>query len=175
MTREREPLPTRAAPFPDTRERVAEILTDGCAALPETGTGHAPPSLETVRALLERVTTTRLTRAQRERVTAANAWRTLANARTRDTVGRVFLQRLWWHGGHGSANLWSVYGAVFDIGRKQFETVDTVAAVFVHLFGRHGLKYTNNNRWRGLLCGSATWNAARKMKRDYEKGGNCDE
>jgi hypothetical protein len=138
--------------------------------LPENEIGHTAPSFETVRALLATVTTTRLTRAERARVTTPNRWRTLATPRRRDDIGRVFLQRLRWHGGRGSATLHSSMFACWDIGHVNFEIIDTVAAVFAHLFFRNGLNGSHSGRWHKALTGSATWLDAQAFRRNYERG-----
>jgi hypothetical protein len=170
MKHEREPLPQRAAPFPDARERVARILTDGCAVLQETDTGHAAPSMETVRAVLERVTTTRLTQRQRDGRAPSMCWRFLRNARTRDAIGRVFLHRLQWHHGTGSANLYGSYFDAFDVGRVAFDTLDTIAAVFTQLFSRHGLAASHNETWRRALYGTGTARDAATFATQYRNG-----
>lgn len=168
--REFPPLPERCEPFTDTRETVARLLRDACARLPENEIGHAAPSIDVIRALLERATTTRLTRAQRANRDAAQQWRTLAAPRRRDDIGRTFIHRLHWHGGRGSATLHSTMFSVWDIGRAAFEIIDTVAAVFAYLFFRDGLTASHSGRWANALWGSGTWNAAQRFRRGYESG-----
>lgn len=142
----------RPAPFTDSRERVANILCDACGRLSPAGRGGvAAPSLETVRTILEHVTTARVRRAVRERVAPVNRWRVLKTPRKHDDIGRVFLHRLAWHTGTGSTGLWSVYGDAWYVGESTFQTLDTVAAVFVHLFTRAGLENTHNDKWAAIL------------------------
>lgn len=144
----------RPAPFTDSRERVANILFDACGRLSPAGRGGvAAPSLDTVRAILEHVTTTRVPRAVRERVAPANRWRFLKRPRKCDDIGRVFLHRLDWHTGTGSAGLWSLYGDAWLVGESTFQTLDTVAAVYLHLFTRAGLTGTHNDKWNEIQKG----------------------
>ncbi|MHC4155349.1 MAG: hypothetical protein ACYST6_10575 [Planctomycetota bacterium] len=149
-------IKARPAPFTDSRERVAEILTAACGRLSPAGRGGvAAPSIETVRSVLERATTTRVTRAVRERVAPVNRWRFLKAPRKYDDVGRVFLHRLQWHTGTGSAGLWTLYGDAWLVGDTTFQTLDTIAAVFVQLFTRDGLNHTHNEKWNALLLKGA--------------------
>jgi hypothetical protein len=63
------------------------------------------------------------------------------------------LQRLRWHCGTGSANLGASIFAAFDVGRETFDTLDTIAAVYVQLFTDRGLSASNSERWRAALGG----------------------
>lgn len=163
-------IPKRSEPFTDTRERVARLLCDGCACLPASEIGHDAPSIETVRGALATVTTDRLTKRERGTRDASQMWRVLRTPRNRDDIGRTFLHRLQWHGGNGSATLHSSVFAVWNVGRETFEILDTIAAVFIHLFARRGLDNSHSGRWHKALTGSATWNAAQNTRRKYEQG-----
>ena len=162
----KRPIETRPEPFTDSRERLAKILTDAAGMLSPDAAGHAPVSIDTVRAILTHVTTTRIPAVMRAHVPRVNWWRFLCTPRTRDDIGRAMLHRLSWHRGRGSAGLWSVYSDLWNVGEETYNTLDTVAAVFVHMFTVDGLKHTLNEKWAGLLARPRA--AAQRFKRDYE-------
>jgi len=145
----------RREPFADSRETVASAVVTACERLTSDALGgYAAPTLENVRAVLDAVTTSRVSANVREKVERRNRWRFLRNARTADTVGRVFLNRLRWHTGTASASLWTLYGDRMDVGAETFEALDTIGAVYVELFSRRGLATSNSERWRGILGNS---------------------
>lgn len=145
-------LKKQREPFEDTRETVAQIIADGCARLSVAG-ADAGADVATVRDVLTRATSTRVSAAVRERVAPRNRWRFLRRARRLDDIGRVFLQRLEWHNGTGSANLGASIFAAFDVGRETFDALDTIAAVYIHFFGRRGLNGSHSEKWADVLTG----------------------
>lgn len=139
-------------PFADSRETVAQTVAQACARLtPDALNGYPPPDVETVRGALESVTTSRVSAEIRARVVPRNRWRFRRTPRKRDDISRVMLQRLQWHCGTGSANIGASVFAAFDVGAETFETLDTIATVYVYLFTARGLKYSNSERWRAAL------------------------
>ena len=149
-------IPTRAEPFADSRETITRAVADAVLKLSADARGNVnAPDVATVRGAFETVTTERVPRAVRERVAPRNRWRFRRSPERspvqRADVSRVLLNRLRWHSGNGSATLHGTFSDVFYVGRETFETLDTIAAVYIHLFTEHGLKRSNNERWNAIL------------------------
>ena len=143
-------LKTQDKPFSDSRETVAQCIARGCAALTVAG-ADAGADVATVRDVLNRATTARVSVTVRANVKPSNRWRFLSRPRRHDDIGRVFLQRLEWHNGTGSPNLGASIFAAFDVGRETFDALDTIAAVYIHFFGRRGLNRSHSEKWAGAL------------------------
>jgi hypothetical protein len=143
-------LKQRFEPFADSRETVAQYIARGCAMLTVAG-ADAGADVATVRDILERATSTRVSATVRECVKPENQWRFMRSSRKFDDIGRVFLQRLAWQNGTGSPNLGGSIFAAFDVGRETFDALDTIAAVNIHLFGRRGLNRSHSVKWAGIL------------------------
>jgi len=148
-------LKTQTRTFDDSRETVARIIAGGCARLTVAG-ADVGADVATVRDVLNRATTARVSATVRARVAPANRWRFLSRPRRHDDIGRVFLQRLQWHNGTGSPNLGGSIFAAFDVGRETFDALDTIAAVYIHFFGRRGLNRSHSEKWAGVLGQTGT-------------------
>ena len=150
--RENKAIPTRETAFDDNREVIASAIHSAIVdnLSPEALGGVEAPTLETIRGAFESITTARLTKAQTPQ-DPANHWQFLRSPRKRDDISRVMLQRMNWHHGFGSANLWGSMFAQFDVGPETFKSLDTIAAVYVALFTKNGLNRSNSERWARAL------------------------
>lgn len=122
--------------FNDSREILAAAIVAGFEKLNPETRGCAVPTIERVRDLLQRVTTTKVTRQHRTRCADGHAWRFLSKPRGHDETAAVFLNRFRWHTGRGSAGLWTLYYDAARVPRETFEFLDTAAAVVAHFAGR---------------------------------------
>lgn len=156
----RTKIEDRAEMFTDSRETVASYLVSGCRKLGKDVLPDGPPHLETVRGILEHVTTTRVSAAVKAKMPERNHWRFLRRPRRKDDIGRVFIHRLEWHTGRGSAGLFSLYFDRIDVGAETFDLLDTIAAVYAALFTQNGLNSSHSETWRralGLNPGQSTF------------------
>lgn len=149
-------IPTRPEPFADSRETVAAAIAAACLQLSPDALGDVgAPSVETVRGALETVTTDRVPANIRAECPPRNHWRfrrsPVRAPLARADVSRVLLHRMQWHNGRGPLSLHGTFSDRFYVGAQTFETLDTIAAVYVHLFTLRGLSRSNSETWSRVL------------------------
>jgi hypothetical protein len=142
--------------FPDSRHELCTAIVAAFEILPPETRGCDVPPVERIAAILKNATTGRVSKFHRTHCAPGNAWRFLRTPRGgcyAAPCAAVFLHRLAWHRGRGSANLHGVYADLFRVSRPDFEMCDTAAAIVAHALG--GLELSHSFRWGAILPVSA--------------------